>query len=332
MSYAPPSVSCALAVCAPSLSISRARLTIRPRPWCHLTLSAPSHACGSLLRGLVPARPPPLLRVLTFCAPSLSRAFPFHPIHVGSCRLRRLASCRPRCLTSRPLTTRCHSAVTHPVRPSRAVWTPVTPSRAPWRAIAAVWCPVALYYAPLCPLGPLATPSCRATLPRCARAPHHIVWTPAMLRAALSCPLAPRCAMLRAVAPCCAAPRRLDRCLAPCPSPSCPLMPSDAPWRARVALLRHTTPSVPARSLLPPSDSATHHLAAPHALSLAADLRSRGPTGCVAAAHALVMAQAARPLAVPLTLSPVYPSPPTVSCRAGPSNGVGGTLSHRPTL
>ncbi|KAA1478828.1 hypothetical protein DENSPDRAFT_886193 [Dentipellis sp. KUC8613] len=109
-------------------------------------------------------------------------------------------------------------------------------------------------------------------------------------------------------------------------------MPSDAPWRARVALLRHTTLSAPARSLLPPSDSSTHHLAAPHALSLAADLRSGGPTGCVAAAHALAMAQAARPLAVPLTLSPVYPSPPTISCRAGPSNGMGGTLSHCPTL
>ncbi|KAA1478500.1 hypothetical protein DENSPDRAFT_885943 [Dentipellis sp. KUC8613] len=230
-------------------SISRARLTIRPRP--------PSHACGSLSRGLVPARPPPLLRVLTFCTPSLSRTFPFHPIHVVSCRLRRLASCRPRCLTSRPLTTCRHSVVTHPVRPSRAVWTPVMPSRAPWRALAAVWCPVALYYTPLCPLGPLATPSCRATLPRCACAPHHVVWTPAMLRAALSCRLAPRCAMLRAVAPCCAAPCRLDCCLAPRPSPSCPLMPSDAPWRARVALLRHTTLSAPMRSLLPPSDSST---------------------------------------------------------------------------
>ncbi|KAA1479164.1 hypothetical protein DENSPDRAFT_886492 [Dentipellis sp. KUC8613] len=58
-------------------------------------------------------------------------------------------------------------------------------------------------------------------------------------------------------------------------------------------------------------------------------LRSGGPTGCVAATHALAMAQAARPLAVPPAL---YPSPPAVSCRAGPSNGVGSTLCRCPTL
>ncbi|KAA1476379.1 hypothetical protein DENSPDRAFT_884285 [Dentipellis sp. KUC8613] len=250
--------------------------------------------------------------------PSLSRAFPFHPIHVGSCRLRRLASCCPRCLTSHPLTTRHHSAITRPVRPSRVVWTPVTPSRAPWRALAAVWCPVTLYHAPLCPLSPLATPSCRATLPRCARAPHHVVWTPAVPRAALLCPLAPRCTMLRAVAPCCAALRRLDCCLAPCPSLSRPLTHSHAPWRTRVALLHHTTPSAPARSLLPPSDSSTHHppsLPSPCPPHVVHRLHAPSP----ASAHRLPPLHAVRLFRVP---SAALSAPSTRRTRYMPPSGL----------
>ncbi|KAA1477355.1 hypothetical protein DENSPDRAFT_885039 [Dentipellis sp. KUC8613] len=216
MSYAPPSVSRALAVCAPYLSISRARLTIRPWPQCHLAPSAPSHVWGFLLHTLVSARPPPLLHVLTVCVPALSRAFPFHTVHAVLRCLCRLPSCRPCCLTSRPLTTCCHSTVMRPMRLSRTIWTPVMPSRALWRA--------------------------------------------SLRSGALWCSITPRYAL-------------------------------SAPWQP---------------------------------LSLAADLRSGGSTGCVAAVHALAMAQAARPLAVPLT--------PTVSCCVGPSNGVGGTLSRHATL
>ncbi|KAA1478366.1 hypothetical protein DENSPDRAFT_885826 [Dentipellis sp. KUC8613] len=252
----------------------------------------------------------------------------------------------------------CSPSVRHPSRapfpftpsmPFRAVWTPVTPSRMPWRTLAAVWCPVAFYYALLCPLGPLMTPSCRTTLPPCACAPLHVVWTPAVPRAALSCPLAPRCAMLCAVAPCCAAPRRLDRHLAPCRALSRPLPPRGAPASHSCATPCHLDLRAASsrRLAAPPNMSApmccitvpcavamvpaARQLATPRAFSLAADLRSGGPTGCVAAVHTLAMAHVAHPLAVPLALSPVYPSP-TVSCRAGPSNGVGGTLSCRPTL
>ncbi|KAA1478850.1 hypothetical protein DENSPDRAFT_886217 [Dentipellis sp. KUC8613] len=215
--------------------------------------------------------------------------------------------------------------------PFRAVWTPVTPSRMLWRTLAAVWCPVAFYYALLCPLGPLMTPSCCTTLPPCARAPLHVVWTPAVPRAALSCPLAPRCAMLRAVAPCCAAPRRLDRRLAPCRALSRPLPPRGAPASHSCAtpcrLDRRAASS--RRLAAPPNMSA--YMCGITAVRRSNDLRSGGPTGCVAAVHALAMAHVAHPLAVLLALSPVYPSP-TVSCRAGSSNGVGGTLSRRPIL
>ncbi|KAA1479095.1 hypothetical protein DENSPDRAFT_886427 [Dentipellis sp. KUC8613] len=99
--------------------------------------------------------------------------------------------------------------------PRRAIWTPraaasrpIVLSRTLWRALAALWCAVAPYHALLLPLDPLVTASHHATSPRHALATHG--------------------AMLRIVAPCCAAPHRLDHRLAPRAAPSpC----SGSPWR-----------------------------------------------------------------------------------------------------
>ncbi|KAA1478827.1 hypothetical protein DENSPDRAFT_886192 [Dentipellis sp. KUC8613] len=168
-------------------TISRVRFSLA-RP-CSCPSASP-FACAHLLRAVPLARlslsphpcrfvPPAPPRVVL---PALSHLAPAH--YVPS--LRRHAPCAAvaRCLDPRHALSR---AVARRGAPSP--W-----SGAPWRSITPRY---ALSV-------PMATPSCRATLPRCACAPHHVVWTPAMPRAAsraISHPVVPCCALWHRVAP-----------------------------------------------------------------------------------------------------------------------------------
>ncbi|KAA1479031.1 hypothetical protein DENSPDRAFT_886362 [Dentipellis sp. KUC8613] len=156
-------------------------------------------------------------------------------------------------------------------------------------------------------LGPLATLSCRATLPRCARVPHHVVWTPAVPRTALSQPLAPRCAMWHLVArPCrtlaphhtlwtrahhvgtrvlyhCAARRSHGVSCTPARHPTHPV--ASLPISTRCFVPRG-----------PYQRHGRHTLSLPHPLS---------PPAClVVAPRALATAQVACPLVAPTAISP----------------------------
>ncbi|KAA1479667.1 hypothetical protein DENSPDRAFT_886957 [Dentipellis sp. KUC8613] len=197
---------CPYALCrcrAASASLASFAASPAPPPSCppgRLILSRALYCIRMYLsRTLIPAPPPPLLHVLISARrPSRAPFFPFSTVHAVSRGLRCLVLCRPRCLTLHPLTRHHTPSLRHYApslrhhEPRAAVAHCLDPSRAPWRALAAVWRPVAFYYAPLRPLGPLVTPSCRATLPHCARAPHYVVWTPAVPCAALSRPIVPR--------------------------------------------------------------------------------------------------------------------------------------------
>ncbi|KAA1477367.1 hypothetical protein DENSPDRAFT_885051 [Dentipellis sp. KUC8613] len=326
--------------CAPSPSVlpgSQSLAPVSPAPSGrgHSVISRRPHRLTRAVLSRAPSFLPVRLPFFV-CSPSARRpsralfpftpSMPFRAVCAASHRAARAFSPRARSLRAITPLSRAPCGRRPPSGP---------PSRPlAWRTLAVVWCPVAFYYAPLCPLGPLTTPRaarhCLAALVRHSTSSGPPLYRVPPSRAlsrptAASLPVAPRRALSRPLPPrgapashSCATPRRLDlraassRRLAAPPSMSAPVC-------------RITVPC--AVAMVP----AARQLATPRAFSLAADLRSGGPTGCVAAAHALAMAQAACPLAVPLALSPVYPSP-TVSCRAGPSNGAGGTLSRHPTL
>ncbi|KAA1479436.1 hypothetical protein DENSPDRAFT_886740 [Dentipellis sp. KUC8613] len=143
--------------------------------------------------------------------------------------------------------------------------------------------------------------------------------------------LEPRHALSRAVARprrglalCCAAPHHLGRHLAPRRALSRLVA------RLRRALVHrqlYCTPPCPRDPLVTLSRLATspHRALAPHH-----DLDPRAAVSRRLAAPAM-LALAASPLSVPPTLSPLYPPPPAVSCRAGPSNGAGSMLSRHPS-
>ncbi|KAA1479513.1 hypothetical protein DENSPDRAFT_846284 [Dentipellis sp. KUC8613] len=125
-----------------------------------------------------------------------------------------------------------------------------------------------------------------------------------------------------------------------------PSQPSRTSPRRRAALLRHTTPFGPTRSRLPPSGSSTCHVGT--RVLCHCTVRCRNGASCVPACHPTRPLTGCRPAVwrphwvcrcctcpsngAGGTPPALYPSAPAVSCRAGPSNGVGITFSYCPTL